>query len=640
MRFIVVLCVGLILYLPHTWVNANPAPTFPNLTHAELETLARHPQWLALLHFNQGGTLHKRNKSYVSSEHFFLSEAGKQNPRAELQKNIEYFFSDDAEKLQYRCQFPARFRWISEQLELAPYQQGLKHCDTFLAMHSKVAAKKITLIFPSAYMNSASSIFGHTLFRIDNSLEDESVILNWAVNYGAKLNPDDNAIEYALKGLGGAYKGQYFVVPYAQKIKEYGQMENRDIWEFPLALTQSEVDFLIEHLWELQNIEFDYYFFDENCAYRLLEILDVIKPELQLTRKFRFAEIPMNTVKTVQDSGLIENEVFRPSKERILKHQLAQLSKKEIQLVKQLADADVNLQSTLEHDDFKKHDVQKQLLITQTAYELLRFEQSQIERQAAMAKRSLELLGQINQLSQLTGTSKAVLYTSTTLPTEARVLQSHDSRRLAFTTGKQQEGDGFSEIQLRMAYHDFLDNNAGYLNGAHIEGPALALKHQDAETYVDSFSLMNVMSLNPVNHIRSDFSWRLALQGKRNALGQNTLSTQLKIGGGLAWQHGNWMHYQMLSPLIEHNPDFSHHFKAGIHYELGVALKAQRYNSFAGFEVEKLEQQPARLTGNLIQHIELQRNHALRLGVRYFEQENNVLFEESKIAYVSYLFYF
>jgi len=66
-------------------------------------------------------------------------------------------------------------------------------------------------------------------------------------------------------------------------VKEYGDFENRDIWEYRLQLTAAQTERLLMHVWELKESYFDYFFFTENCAYQLLPLLEVANPELHLT---------------------------------------------------------------------------------------------------------------------------------------------------------------------------------------------------------------------------------------------------------------------------------------------------------------------------------------------------------------------
>lgn len=45
-------------------------------------------------------------------------------------------------------------------------------------------------------------------------------------------------------------------MPYYRKVKEYGDFESRDLWEYELNLTPEETRFLVSHIWEMQHVSF------------------------------------------------------------------------------------------------------------------------------------------------------------------------------------------------------------------------------------------------------------------------------------------------------------------------------------------------------------------------------------------------
>lgn len=613
--------------------NNKPLDVEQLILKANNKKLDQSKQWLRLLHYNQGGSLHSKNKSYVNSSAFFLSPEGNTNAKKELDENIRQLF---VENIQQRCVFPARFHWLSEQLELENYALGLTHCDDFLNVEKQVSAKKITLIFPSAYLNSASSVFGHTLLRIDTGANDEASILNWAVNYGAKINNKDGAIKYAVKGITGAYQGQYFIVPYSQKIKEYGQIENRDIWEYPLALSQAEVTFLTEHLWELKDINFDYFFFDENCSYRLLELLEVAKPELDLTSQLRLTEIPINTVKTLNQHHLIESTHFRPSKERLLKLKFAMLSvdeKKLSKLISKKIDA-------INDSSFQALNSQHQLNVLQTAYAYLRFQQSQEERNEDVAKRSLLLLQNINTISLKNNTPAEIQEADTELSikNDGDIRQTHDSHRLRLTAGKNIDGHHYQSLQYRMAYHELLDNSEGFFKGAHIEGPSFTLKQSDSLSFVDQLTLLDIISLNPISDIRHDFSWTLGAKAERSEENNQYLHSIVYGGGGFAWEIDNFLFYQLAEPRLEMAPEFNQLANIGLEATLGLIYNNGKNPSLLELKTLKVGKQTIHYFAEFSQQIELAQNHALRAKFNYFEQEKTN--SANKSFELSYLYYF
>ena len=110
----------------------------------------------------------------------------------------------------------------------------------------------------------------------------------------------------------GGYPGLFALMPYREKLSEYRSLENRDLWEYQLDLTPEETGRMVEHVWELKQIQFDYFFFDENCSYRLLELLQVARPSLDLTSQFPLTAIPTDTVKAVKQSGWSPASITAP----------------------------------------------------------------------------------------------------------------------------------------------------------------------------------------------------------------------------------------------------------------------------------------------------------------------------------------
>ena len=171
--------------------------------------------------------------------------------------------------------------------------------------------RSAVLIFPGSYLNSPASLFGHTLLGIEGPYH--SKLLAYAVNYSA-LTDESNGIAFALKGIFGLYPGYYSLLPYYEKTKEYGDLERRDIWEYALNLSPEETARMAPHIWELRGIYSDYYFFDENCSYNLLFLLEAARPSLRLAEQTRPWVIPVDTVRLVQESGLVRKMHYRPSK--------------------------------------------------------------------------------------------------------------------------------------------------------------------------------------------------------------------------------------------------------------------------------------------------------------------------------------
>ena len=163
------------------------------------------------------------------------------------------------------------------------------------------------------------------MLRVDQKGQTEQTrILAYTINYAAEV-PPDVGISYPFKGLFGGYKGFFSTIPYYIKVQEYRDIENRDIWEYKLNLTDEQIHKLLMHAWELGNAYFDYFFFKENCAYHIYLDLEVADPNLHLTDQFHFA-IPADTIRLLfRYKGLIKEIVYQPARSTLLKRKRSAL---------------------------------------------------------------------------------------------------------------------------------------------------------------------------------------------------------------------------------------------------------------------------------------------------------------------------
>jgi hypothetical protein len=303
---------------------------------ARQKRLAEQAAWHALLHYKPR-LASQGIKSLVDADSFFIAPTGKSDPEAELEATLTSFFQqNEIDELDegWQCLFIARYHWLKQALKFDPKRLPELACLKFHQWMEELNPQGLTLIFPAAYMNNPASMFGHTLLRIDGQEQDKDTrLLAYTVNFAAVTN-QQRGINFALKGLFGGYPGKFSIAPYYLKVKEYGDIENRDIWEYKLNFTKEEVKQLLRHVWEMRSAYFDYYFLDENCSYQLLSLLEVARPSLYLTNSFSRWAIPGETVRAVVAADLVEEVFFRPARitilrerARLMEHRLQKLAK-------------------------------------------------------------------------------------------------------------------------------------------------------------------------------------------------------------------------------------------------------------------------------------------------------------------------
>ena len=294
---------------PQTTVNADVLASL--IERAERADLHADPVWLALLQIDPG-ILGLRRTSSVSTASFFLSPSGKRNARQELEASLASFLDPDAvvKDVEHpQCAFIARRHWLVERLEISEEEMPLRACEHYENWRAGLGAAGLTLIYPEGFMNNPASMFGHTLLRIDTESEIDPAtraeeILGYAVDYVGEAG-GDRGLTFILKGALGLYPGRFGLHPYYQQLRRYAEWENRDIWEYRLAVEDAELDFLMMHLWELRGVDHPYWFFTENCSYHLFRLLELAKPELRALDTLRTFVIPIDTVR-----GALEVESF------------------------------------------------------------------------------------------------------------------------------------------------------------------------------------------------------------------------------------------------------------------------------------------------------------------------------------------
>nr|WP_315492091.1 DUF4105 domain-containing protein [uncultured Pseudomonas sp.] len=581
-----------------------PLYAAPHLDDQRLQHLANDPFWLSLGHYEAGKL--KGWRSYVSDAKFFLAKDGAHHPDAELKATVDALYaSASLGEKHAQCVYPARTRWLKDQLHLTDLPAV--DCVEFKQWFKDVAPHSAVMIFPAAYLNSPSSMFGHTLLRIDQAdvQSNKTALLSYAINFGAYIEGSDNSILYAWKGLMGGYPGLFALVPYQEKLSEYRSLENRDLWEYRLNLTQVETERMVEHVWELKQIQFDYFFFDENCSYRLLELLQVARPGLRLTEQFPLTAIPTDTVKAVKDAGLVEKIDYRPSRERELLERAKPLDSDEQQWVLKISDD----QKQLQDPTFKALGKDRQALIIDAAYRLGRYRANGLERDSERSQRSFELLRAINQ-----NPAPDLQIERPGLPENG-----HESR--TWQAGIGTRGDkAFAEYGLRMAYHDLNDNAEGFPLGAQIEILQMKLRQYEGNNWqLQQLDLATIRSLTPRNELLQPLSWQVTgglerVPGKHE---DETLVSHVNGGAGGTWQlHDDMLGFALGTVRVEHNNDFSEFISPAAGFNTGLLWKNPLGNLSLEAKGDFFTNGEVRRSISLNQQWEVSRNLGVRLSAQ------------------------
>jgi len=478
--------------------------------------------WKLLLHMKNG-------KSEIDDKRFFLAKDGNINAKLEMDATLnallhENVFDDNATA----CRFPARTSWLVKELKI----KHLPHvrCSKYQETLTKLDPTSATIVFPSAHINSPASMFGHTFLRINSSYH--SKLLSYAINYAANVDESKtNGFLFAIHGLTGGYRGVYSMLPYYEKLKEYRDSEQRDIWEYDLNLTQIEVIRMFQHIWELNGIYSDYYFFTENCSYNLLWLLEIARKGVDLRSYFTYHVSPLETIHAMKDEVLLIKEHYRDSKRSILLKYEEVIDDRYITYVKKILSKNLNSEKVL----YDKHiPIQQKRYLFEAAIDLLEY----YYMQAKITKK--EYLSLFHQLT----TARAKLGRGDSLSNVRPESPLNAHRQARVTLGFNSENSKSKLlIGIRPVYHDLYDNAKGLLRGTQIEFLNTLLRIDNKSINIEKFTLLSISSISQISEFIKPFSWRTHFQWDRNYI-NNQLNFNIDIGVGTSW--GNEFGYTYL----------------------------------------------------------------------------------------------
>ena len=588
--------------------------------------LGGNPAWLNLLHYKS--TLLGSRESQADDNGFFLAEDGSHNAQAELEADLRGFFSRK-KTAHPRCLFPARFHWLDAQLNFKDQLPPID-CAKFNNWKEKFKhVEQLTLLFPSMHLENPSSMFGHTFIRFDRP--DKNHLLSYTLSYAASYDESDHVLVYSWRGITGGYPGKFFLQAYFETLQEYSDIEQRDIWEYKLNLTKQEIDQLIRHLWEVKGVHFEYYFFRENCSFRLLALLDVARKNINMSIDAHpFYAIPVDTVRDVERVGFITERNYRPATHNRISQMYQQLGELAAQVAISISNNEYSIQKLSENFSIKQ-----QARILQLADELLNQKKNLSVNEAAL---QLEIL---SARSHLPVTQKDVHFSFNATPPE----QSHKSARWQLSMGEHEQ-QRFYEIGLRPAFHDLLDVSKGFVNGASISVLETQLRwyQQKDKLKLESLNFFSLQSIVPVKPWATPVSRKISFKLKQRDLNiaEKITEFETQFSMGYATEVKRILMYAMARGQLEYATELED--KHGFYLGADIGTLWQFENNFISAQTE--------INYQLLQLISGEEGdfEKLQLGIQFnILKDHGLRFEYKMLEYgqlevkegrFSYLMYF
>ena len=565
----------------------------------------------------------------------FLSPEGANNAWSELEADLNGFFEEEltqvatkGESQHPQCRFPARLHWLNTKLNFT--EQLVKvSCDKYEIWKEKNKASQITLLFPSMHLNNPASMFGHTFLRFD--APENNHLLSKTLSYAAAVDKTDMPLVYAWKGIMGGYNGQFYLKAYFETLQEYSDIEQRDIWEYQLNLTQQEVQQLLRHLWEIKGIKFDYYFLRENCAFRLLALLDVARENLNMSlNSHPLYAVPVDVVRDVEQANLVENRFYRPATHNKISQMADQLDSEEKSSAFKLASYELSIKKLQE-----LYTEKQQSQIFQLADELIGQKKNITESDQALQ------LQMLSARSKLSVKADGAGFEYKSMPPEL----SHDSARWQISAGEQ-EKLAFYEIGIRPVFHDLLESPQGFNSGAAISVLDASLRwyKEEEKLELEKLTLFSMRSLVPVKPWVKPLSRQILVQVRKREMSESEQITEFEsqLDIGYTAQVNSALVYLLARAQLEYATELenNHGFQLGLETGLIWSFNNRLLSGQTDFEYQSLKQVSGQETD--IQRaraglqINILKDHALRFEYDYIKYETFDVAEGK----LSYLFYF
>lgn len=486
------------------------------------------PAWLALLHYDGA------RSNAVPGQSFFLSPQGHEDPEAEYAATVAFFHKTPEEA---SCRFPARALYLRKQGIDTPEPR----CERFQKWRGAMQPRGLELVFAAAFINSPSSMYGHTFLKFPRAGKTEGhELLDYTLNFGADTG-NAGGLAYVWLGLTGGFPGYFSTAPFYLKVKEYNFVENRDFWVYPVRLTEEELELLARHAWELREVSFPYFFLRKNCSYFLLEFLEVARPGEKLTQDFPLWAVPLDTIRRLKERGILGEGSYRPSRYRLTEERKARLHSHEIELVKKILDGE---EVALPRG--------REAAVLDTAYEFHRYRSEGKGEDSSLEKKILAL-------RRISSDPVETFSFQETPPEEG-----HPTSRVSLSGGATRD-HAFGELSYRGTLHDLLSDPTGYESFSELTMGDFRLRWEDERLFLDRFDLLRLRSLSPWAMLvpKTAWSFRVGAQRRKemDCRAWNCLAGQLGGGAGLSGRFGPLLAFLLLETDVEAGAPFEKNFR-------------------------------------------------------------------------------
>lgn len=437
---------------------------------------------------------------------YYFSTNGAWSLAEEAKASVLAFMTEVGSDPNYhpQCRFPERFRYLKEKLAL---EIKAIFCPDYIEWMNSLDPVGAALVFASNYPNNPGSAMGHTFIRIisrktsrlqkgwvsDNHLD----LLDYSISYAASTD-EVKGFKYAMSGLFGGFYGQFSMQPYYMKVREYNEGEGRDLWEYELNINEASVKKMVANFWEVsKNTHFNYFFIDENCSFHMLTMLDIAKPEWNLSSHFPLFTIPYETIKALAKipDAILETK-YRASLPKRSQNISNQLTTQERSDFKAIIEGRVPLLKYSSNAPFLE------AFATYIHYQKIENEMIYPSGMEALYNESLITRAKLGKSKSPTRKIEP--------PISARPEIGHSASQVSLNTGFL-DGKQIQNFNFKIGLHDLINREAGFSADTRLNFLGLNLKRFKGKNQykykIDEILIVDTLSLIAVTEYEKPKSW-------------------------------------------------------------------------------------------------------------------------------------
>ena len=220
------------------------------------------------------------------------------------------------------CRYP---RWLETHLGNPHAADAFVICDQQASDLASAADLRFELVFVGHSFLDPASVFGHLLLRAQRQT-NEKPSLPVAITFLGQTS-EFGFFDRLWHGVTGAMKGQFLLLPFHVQQRLYAQFESRDLFAFELLLSRQEKRRLGLLIGALKGQNLPYDFFHQNCAFRILQLIQEAAPGRHGIEAPHWDVPPFDVLRRLEAAGLVRSPPqFHASAQRKLWRRLQRFS--------------------------------------------------------------------------------------------------------------------------------------------------------------------------------------------------------------------------------------------------------------------------------------------------------------------------